>query len=444
MMNDATKMTEWLLSLQLSRPGHPRGNLFNILHTLRNAPEWKDVLAYDEFAARVVTKNPPPWSAANVEKWTDDHDTRACVWFQQQGIHGAVGVVGRGIQAVAREKPFHPVRDYLHALNWDGVPRLDTWLTRYLGVEDSSYGRAVGTRFLISAVARVEQPGCKADQVLILEGPQGILKSSALQALADPWFTDRISNLGGKDAAMEVAGVWLVEMSELDALTKASNSAIKSFVSRDSDRFRPPYGKHVVDHPRQCVFAGTINPVDGYLKDPTGARRFWPVVCGHIDLDALARDRDQLWAEALVRFQAGMRWWLETPELEALAKPEQEARYEVDAWTQKVVQWLAGRTDASVGEVLTGALGLARESWSQTVQHRVAKILVDSGFERYRPGRAEQPRTPRYRREAADRSDRRKSSSGKKPDWKTMTTVTVITRIRRKHRPPADRSERAR
>jgi predicted P-loop ATPase len=210
----------------------------------------------------------------------------------------------------------------------------------------------------------------------------------------------------------------------LDALTKASNSAVKSFVSRCSDRFRPPYGKHVVDHPRQCVFAGTINPIDGYLKDPTGARRFWPVVCGHIDLETLARDRDQLWAEALVRFQAGMPWWLDTPELEALAKLEQEARLEVDAWTEKIVQWLAGRTDASVGEVLTGALGVARESWSRTVQNRVAKILVNNGFDRC------QPRTPRYRREAEDRSDCRKSSLGKKPDWKTMTTTTVITIIR--------------
>jgi predicted P-loop ATPase len=421
--------SHWTLGLTPNNRGVPFGNLRNVLYALRHASEWQGVLAYDAFAARVITQKPLPWGD-RTEEWADDHDTRACEWMQEQGIPAAAGVVGRGIQTVARENRVHPVRDYLHALNWDGTPRVNIWLTRYLGVEDTPYVRAVGDRFLISAVARVEQPGCKADQVLILEGPQGTLKSSALQALANPWFTDRISNLGSKDAAMEVAGVWLIEMSELDALTKASNSAIKSFVSRRSDRFRPPYGKHVVDHPRQCVFAGTINPLEGYLNDPTGARRFWPVVCGGIDLETLIRDRDQLWAEALVRFQDGMPWWLDTPELEALAKSEQEARYEVDAWTEKIVQWLAGRTDASVGEVLTGALGVARESWSQTVQNRVAKILVNSGFERCRPGRTGQPRTPRYRREAEDRSDRRKSSSGKKADWKTMTTMTVITRIR--------------
>ena len=214
-------------------------------------------------------------------------------------------MVGRGIQTVARENPFHPVRDYLNALNWDGTPRLDIWLPTYLGVEDSQYVRAIGSRFLISAVARVFNPGCQVDHMLILEGPQGILKSSALQVLAGSWFTDRISRLGGKDSSMEVAGVWLIEMSELDALTKATNSAIKSFVTRRHDRFRPPYGKHVVDQPRQCVFTGSINPTGGYLKDPTGARRFWPVTCGVIDLEALVRDRDQLWAEAVVRFQGG-------------------------------------------------------------------------------------------------------------------------------------------
>ena len=200
---------------------------------------------------------------------------------------------------------------------------------------------------------------------------------------------------------MEVAGVWIIEMSELDALTKATNSAVKSFVTRRHDRFRPPYGKHLVDQPRQCVFAGSTNAT-GYLKDPTGARRFWPVACGVIDRKGLERDRNQLWAEAVVRFRAGVPWWLETPELQALATVEQAARFEVDAWAEKVSNWLDGRTDVSVGEVLVGALGVPQESWSQTAQNRVAAILVSTGFKRYRPGMTGQPRTPRYRREAVN------------------------------------------
>jgi predicted P-loop ATPase len=397
-----SRRDHWTDGLMLNKHGVPLGILRNVLYALRNAPEWRGVLAYDEFAARAITRKPLPWIDQTVEQWTDYHDSRACEWFQEHEIAASAGEVGRGIQTVARENPVHPVRDYLNALKWDRTARLDTWLPRYFGVEDSPYVKAVASRFLISAVARVEKPGCQVDHALILEGPQGLLKSSALRELAHPWFTDRLSTLGSKDAAMEVAGVWLIELSELDALTKATNPAIKSFITRRHDRLRLPYGRHMVDRPRQCVFAGSINPTGGYLKDPTGARRFWPVACGVIDLKALARDRDQLWAEALVRFRDGAVWWLETPELEALATAEQAARFEVDAWAETVSDWLVGRNDVSVGEVLVGALGVPQESWSQTAQNRVAALLAFTGFQRYRPGRTGQPRTPRYRREAVN------------------------------------------
>ena len=152
----------------------------------------------------------------------------------------------------------------------------------------------------------------------------------------------------------------------------------------------------------------------GYLRDTTGARRFWPVTCGLIDLEALVRDRDQLWAEAVVRFQAGARWWLETPELEGMAAAEQQARLAVDAWEEKVSEWLAGRGDVSVGEVLVGALGLPPESWSQSAQNRVATILKSHGFKQYRPGKTGQPRTRRYRRHADHQIDLAKIKFNKK------------------------------
>jgi predicted P-loop ATPase len=369
--------------------GVPLGNLANVLLALRTAPEWQGVLGYDEFHARAVTLNPPPWNASAGKAWTDLEDTLATHWFQLQGIPVQHGIVGRGIQAAARENPFHPVRDYLDQLQWDGKSRLDAWLAIYLGVADSDYARAVGPRYLISAVARVFEPGCQADHVLILEGPQGRLKSSALRALAYPWFTDRLSYLGSKDAALELRGAWIVEMSELDALTRASTSAIKWFVTRRHDRFRPPYGKHVADHPRQCVFAGTINPQGGYLKDPTGARRFWPAACGTILLNELERDRNQLWAEALIRFKAGARWFLETPVLDALATAEQSARFASDAWEERVSEWLGDRADVSLGEVLIGALGIPQESWSQNTQNRVVNIIANMGFVKYRAGKPE-------------------------------------------------------
>ena len=215
---------------------------------------------------------------------------------------------------------------------------------------------------------------------------------------------------GQQDSAMEVAGVWIVEMSELDALTKATNSAIKSFVTRRHDRFRPPYGRHVVDQPRQCVFTGSINPTGGYLNDPTGARRFWPVACGIIDLEALVRDRDHCGRRPSFGSRPAL-WWLETPELEAMAIAEQAARFQVDPWAEAISKWLVGRDDVSVGEVLVGALGVPPESWSQTAQNRVAAILASTGFKRYRPGKTGQPRTPRYRREAVNHQGELRRSS---------------------------------
>ena len=204
------------------------------------------------------------------------------------------------------------MRDYFGGLVWDGTSRLDQWLVTYFHAEPTEYVLAVGPRWLISSVARIYQPGCQADHVLILEGPQGKQKSQALRTLPNDefWFTDRLSHIGSKDAAIEIAGIQIVELAEMDALTKAASSTSKSFLTRRHDRFRPPWGKHPITLPRQCIFAATINPpAGGYLKDPTGARRFWPVSChGMIDRDGIERDRDQLWAEAVARYRAGAKW----------------------------------------------------------------------------------------------------------------------------------------
>jgi predicted P-loop ATPase len=251
------------------------------------------------------------------------------------------------------------------------------------------------------------QPGCKVDHLLVLEGPQGKQKSEALRTLAihDAWFSDRLSHVASKDAALELAGLLLIEIAEMDALTRASSSAIKSFLSRRDDRFRPPYGKHTIRQPRQCVFAGTINPpVGGYLKDPTGARRFWPVTCqGMIDRNGLEKARDQLWAEAVHRFKSGGPWWLETPELEALATAEQAARFVVDAWEAPIREWLGDRTDTTIWELLEHALGLPPEAWTQSAQNRVAKILTHLRFGLHRPRTAHGRRQNRYWREPTPR-----------------------------------------
>src|SRR5262249_34932311 len=277
-----------------------------------------------------------------------------------------MGDVGRAVQAAARFNSFHPVRDYFASLKWDGVPRLETWLQDFCRVKDSLYVRAIGPRYLIAAVGRTYRPGCKVDHVLVLEGPQGFGKSEALRTLAvrDEWFTDRISPPSSKDAAIEIAGVLIIEFAEMDALLRDSASAGKSFIARRIDNIRLPYGKYITSLKRGCVLGATINPPPdgGYLRDPTGARRFWPAFChGMIDIDGLRAVRDQLWAEACVLFKAGAYWWLETPALEALATAEQAARFAADVWEEPLREWAGDRDDISIWDAY-GALGFKRGS----------------------------------------------------------------------------------
>ncbi len=397
------KPLDWTDQLILDKEGNIVPNLANLILMLREAPKWKGVLGFDEFNVRVVIKRRPPWGEeASNTLWTDHHDTQVRVWFQRKGISPSAGDVGRAVQAAARYNSFHPVRNYFESLVWDRVSRLETWLQTHLNVEDSEYVRAIGPRYLISAVARTYKPGCQVDYTLVLEGPQGKRKSEALRTLAinDEWFTDRLSHLASKDAALETAGILLVEIAEMDALTKATSSAAKSYLTRRYDRFRPPYGRHTIKLPRQCVFAATINPtVGGYLKDPTGSRRFWPVTCrGMIDRDGLEKVRDQLWAEAVHQYKTGAPWWLETPELEALATAEQAARFVVDAWEELIREWLGDRIDVSLSEVLEQALGLAPEHQTQVAQKRVVSILTNMGFRKCRP-RTPEGRQNRYQRD---------------------------------------------
>jgi hypothetical protein len=357
--------------------------LANAIAAFRHAPEWGGVLAFNEFGFGTLALKPTPWGIVPKGEWTDHEDRLAADWLQKQGILVSVEVAGQAVQTAARDRPFHPVKTYLQVLQWDGVERVGRWLSTYLGTDDTDYSRAVGSRWLISAVARIFRPGAKADCCLILEGPQGIRKSTALRTLAGEYFTDELADLGSKDAAMQTRGVWIIELSELDSLSHSEVARIKAFMSRTTDRFRPPYGMRLVEWPRHCVFAGTVNH-STYLRDETGGRRFWPISCGRIDVDALARDRDQLWAEAKVRFESGAVWWLETADLVQLASDQQLERYEGDPWEEVIGPWVDARTSVSISEVLEKCLQKAQALWNQTDKNRAARCLRTLGWERYR------------------------------------------------------------
>jgi predicted P-loop ATPase len=409
---------KWSSGLLRTQKGEPRSILANAIHALREAPEWDSVLWYDDFATMTVARKRPPWipETENWEPtvWSDRCDFLTTEWLQHQGIMVQAVIAGQAVETVARDRTFHPVREYLDGLVWDGTPRLDRWLVTYLGAEETPYIVAIGPRWMISAVARVRIPGCQADSALILEGPQGIKKSSALAVLAGSWFTDGLSELGSKDSAMETRGVWIIELAELDSLSRPEVSTTKAFISRRHDRFRPPFGKRLVDLPRQCVFAGSVNPEGGYLKDATGGRRFWPVVCGVIDIEALKRDRDQLWAEAYVRFKRKEPWWLEDKGLQKYATDEQAERYQGDAWEEPISKWLTHTVElgdsyskrrpqplleVSVGEVLEKALRIEASRWTQGDQNRVVRCLISMGFRKCRPRNTEGKRERRYRRD---------------------------------------------
>lgn len=297
------------------------------------------------------------------------------------------------------EHSFHPVQEFLDPLEWDGSSRVPTWLPDYLGVDDSSYARAVGQCWLISAVARIFEPGCKVDAILVLESTQGLGKSSAFRILGGPWFTDEIADLGSKDAALGTMGAWLIELAELDSMSRSEVGKIKAFLSRNVDRFRPPYGRRLIEAPRQCVFAGSVNH-NSYLRDETGARRFWPVECHNIDLEALRRDRDQLWAEAVALYRAGHKWWLD-PDLEKHAKREQADRFEGGAWDELIAKWVDEKEFVTVTEILEQCIAKPRGSWGQADRIAVARTLRSLEWKRVRAKRTDSgPREWRYCREA--------------------------------------------
>jgi hypothetical protein len=373
----------------------------NVALFLQNSPEWIGVLGYNEFTGgNFVLSQPPVPIAIDVGDELEDHfDTDAVRWLERRGLMVKPDLVRRVVDGIARRNSFHPVRNYLESLPaWDRKPRIGTWLVQYCGVESSDanpnvYAMCVGEKFLISAVARILEPGCKVDHILVLEGEQGIGKSTAARILAGEWFTDQLGEMGSKDAAMQVRGVWIVELSELGTLGRAEAAREKAFITQQTERFRLPYGHRIVHVPRQCVFIGTTN-LDTWLKDETGGRRFWPVRCGRIDVDALKQDRDQFWAEALVRYRAGVRWWLEDSEIIQDAIEEQRGRYVEDVWQDKVIQHAdeeaalpsgAPRGSASVPEILQ-RLGLETSRPDQAAANRVSRCLKAAGWKRVNVG----------------------------------------------------------
>lgn len=311
------------------------------------SPEWRGVVFFDEFASRATYSLSPP-CGGSAGALTDGHDDMLAAYLTSKyGLSISSKAAHDTVNLLAAQNPRHPLREYLKSLTWDGVPRLDTWLVDYAGAKDGVFVRAASAKTLIAAVERAFVPGSKVDTALVLEGAQGVKKSTLLRALAPDtsWFAEDLAGtIGGKDALQGLHGKWMIELSEIAAIKKGTVEDVKAFLTRRVDSYRSPYGRRVADHPRQCIFVGSVNPsADGsWLHDPTGGRRFWPVQVTKADVARLAQVRDQLWAEAAHRHQAGEQHWLDESE-EEIATMEQKARLQENPWDFAVAKFLEAR-----------------------------------------------------------------------------------------------------
>jgi putative DNA primase/helicase len=379
---------EWREQLRFSGGGNPKllKTAQNVQLVLTHDERWHGVVAYNVFSNTTLIRRQPPFARPDEgSSWNDTDDTRLQFWIEREfDVTVPLEAVSRAVNAAAHAAGFHPVREYLNGLQWDGENRLDGWLAKTFEVERSPYSQAVASKWAISAVARIYEPGCKVDHVLVLEGEPRIGKSTAVMALCgnEEWFLDELEEMGTRDSAAQIAGRWIVELGELDTINRSEVSAIKAFISRQVDRYRPAYGHRVVQQPRQCVFIGTVNPgANGYLRDETGNRRFWPVACrSRADIEWLRANRDQLWAEAVARYKGREPWHLVEEVIEQAASAEQQSRVYRDALQGKIEHWLVGREETSVPEVLERMLDLPMAKWDPALQQRVGRALIVAGW----------------------------------------------------------------
>lgn len=336
----------------------------NIITILENDPTWIGRLQFDEFRQQITDRG---------EEFQDAKEIELKAWLEKHWIAGEVktSVVRESVCAVANRHPVHPVREKLEALAWDGIERLPTFFTDFCGTAFTPYSEAVSRALFVSAVARIFKPGCKVDTMTVLEGPQGIGKSRLVQTLfGSAWHCDITEAPGALDFYQNLAGKWVGEFSELAGMGKADQNRVKQAISGTHDTYRVSYGRNSRTRPRQFIFIGNTNRKE-YLHDETGARRYLPVECTTIEIDAVAPLVPQLWAEAVYRFKAGEKWW-DIPD----AGAEQEMRYEQDAWEEKIEAWLEGRQQTTLLEVLEDCLWLKADRHGRSEQTRVGTILT--------------------------------------------------------------------
>jgi len=373
-----------------------KGNLIknsttNLLLILSNHQLFKDVFKYDGFAKRIIVRNCPPWEDEKRFKVRPVHDydyVRLEGFLEFQfGLNISKDKCADAIISTASEEKntFNPASDYFNALEWDGVPRIDTWLRDYVsdGSQPHDYLTMVGKKFLCGMASRAMNAGIKFDTMVILEGKQYAGKSYLSRILATvggvEYFLDDFKDIENKDALMKLQGKLVVEFPEISAMRKAEINDLKAFLSRTHDVFRPPYGRNTIESGRQCVFIGTVNPEGAYLRDVTGNRRYWPVACrDKLMLDELKEIVPLLHAEAAHLVKNGEQLWLNETEYN-LAVIEQEKRVLNDVWTDKISDIVLGKDEITTHDILS-EMGITTDKQTPFIQARVTQTMMSLGY----------------------------------------------------------------
>lgn len=371
-----TEGAEWTAELHVSKKSKSiLSTLANAALILRNDPTYAGQYRFDESRCSPV-RDGRTVSDGDIARIREDLERRFFVAFTTETIHTAVLMV-------AEERRFHPVREYLRSLVWDGERRICRVLTEILRAQDDDLHQLFVGRWFISAVARALRPGCKVDTALVLVGKQGKRKSTFFATLGGEWFSDDAIDLASKDAFLQIARAWIIEWGEIEHVTGRRHAGeIKGFLSKRVDQYRPPYGRATIETPRACVFVGSTNQAQ-FLEDETGSRRFWVVDVGEVDAETLATWRDQLWAEAVALLESGERWWLEANE--DLVREERAERHRVsDPWEPVLREWIRQQpqNEHTSAEVLSNCLSVPRERQSKAVEMRLSAVLKTCGAER--------------------------------------------------------------
>lgn len=374
------------LGLALNAHNRPINNMQNVINILSRFKPLKDLIWYDEFHFKYLTK----WRSNTVREWTDIDDYRLTYFLQDKlGFSNITDVaVSKAVMTFANENIKNEPKDWLNSLKWDQTSRLEDFFHKYFGTESTPYTQAISRNFWVSMVARIYEPGCKVDNMVIMEGKQGKFKSTALSLIGGPWYVETNENPNSKDFYQIFQGKLVIEIGEMDSFNKAETTTIKKIISTGTDRFRPPYGKHPKDFPRQCIFVGTTNE-HNYLRDHTGARRFWPIKIADINTELIKQDREQLFAEAVSLYKSGTKWH-SVPDT---AAAEQDKRRETDPWEEIISLYLIGKSETTVMEICQSSSGLDMpiERVNRQVQLRIGRILRilnwESAGSRRRAGR---------------------------------------------------------